>query len=226
MGKEASYQEKFASILPWSKEIIADIKKDVRGEFLRKQLSFVQKYFSKKAVDKLSIEEIANAFWAEVGEGKEEIGEWIAARWIVKHVDLYQFFAMELTKINPHFSEIELLSLDESKSLLMQAASQFGLSEIYLFSVLNSVAFPGEVFEELRQKVLSQITSQDLACQKEEVCDIAELKAKQEREIAKMTERYENKLQALTKKYFTDVEGLRKQVGQLQRKLGELVSHV
>jgi hypothetical protein len=37
-----------------------------------------------------------------------------------------------------------------------------------------------------------------------------------------LTDRYEKRLQATVKKYSQDVEGLRKQVGLLQKKLCEL----
>ncbi|NBU97448.1 MAG: hypothetical protein EBS19_04385 [Spirochaetia bacterium] len=57
---------------------------------------------------------------------------------------------------------------------------------------------------------------------KEKSVDVTTLVLQHQQEILKLTDRYEKRLQATVKKYSQDVEGLRKQVGILQKKLCEI----
>ena len=120
MIQEDSYKIKFEKLTPWATEIFHAVKKDLRNEHLLKIPSFAQKHFPKRALDKLTTEEIANAYLKEIAEGDEELGERIVARWVMKNADLYNFFAHELAKINPKYNEIECIS-DEISVVLLNA---------------------------------------------------------------------------------------------------------
>ena len=133
MIKEDSYKIKFDKLQPWINDIFQAVKKDLRNEHLLKTPSFVQKHFSKKAVDKLTVQEFAGAYQKEIADGDEDLGGRVVARWVLKNAELYQFFASELSKINPKFDEIESISNETSAFLLNASIRQFGAAcNLYL----------------------------------------------------------------------------------------------
>ena len=154
MIKEAETEKRFDTISPWMGEVIKDIKKDLKKEHLRQDLKFVQKYFSRKFVDKLTGEELLAAYSQELKEGNQELGDWITTRWVMKHTDIYQYFAHFLTQINPQFDEIEEIPEDKANLLIQGAVAQFGAKDTYIFSVLNAVAFSKNAYEGLRAEAL------------------------------------------------------------------------
>jgi hypothetical protein len=213
--KEMSYKEKIQILQPLLHEIVGDIKKELKADHLRKDLSFNQKYFAKKVLDKITISELVEGYSRAVGGGNEEAGEWIASRWMLKHADVYQFFVERLTAINPDFDQIEKLEETEARSLMSQAVDAFGSKVTYIFSVFNSVVFPDYIYEELKTKIVSA-PGPILALDSE---NPEELKKQYEESIAKVVSKYEKKLQGLERKYVQDVEGYKKQIASLQRQL-------
>ena len=129
-------------ILPWAPEIFQAIKKDLRNEHLLKTPAFVQKYFSKRPLDKLTAEEMAAAYFQEIREGDEELGERVAGKWVAKNAELYHLFATELSKVNPEFHLIESIPSEICSHLLNTSVAQYGATATYLFCVLNSVRLP------------------------------------------------------------------------------------
>lgn len=221
MHKDMTYKEKFELLGAWGLEVLQDVKKDLKQEHFRKDVAFVQKHFAKRPVHKLTTEEILSAYASELKEGNEEIGEWIASRWVLKNAEVYNFFAQELTKINPNFDEIDSFSADVEQNLTQHAVLQFGALTTYLFSILTSVVFSESVYAQLRKLAEQQIAATQVqTAPKEESLEMVQ--KRYETAIAKLTEKYEQKLQGFHKKYSQDVEGLQKQVGQLQRRLSEL----
>jgi hypothetical protein len=218
MIQEDLSQIKFGKLKLWENEIFQLIKKDIKSEYLRQHPEFVLKHFHKRAVDKLTAEEIVKACVRELADGNEAFAEWAIARWVMKNGEIYQYFATELTKINPKFDEITSIADDVAALLLKVAIAQFGAKRTYLFSVMNSVSFSPSTFESLKS-----------AAEQEPVAvveDVAELsvdavKAHYETQIQKLTDKYEKRLQGLEKKYVIDTEGLKKQIAQLHKKLGE-----
>lgn len=153
MIKEEGTEKRFDTLFPWMGEVIKDIKKDLKKEHLRQDLKFVQKYFARKFVDKLTGEELLAAYMQELREGNKELGDWITTRWVMKHTDIYQFFAHFLTQINPQFDEIEEIPDDKANSLIQGAITQFGAQDTYIFSVLNAVTFSNNAYARLRAEV-------------------------------------------------------------------------
>lgn len=222
MIKDTPLKSKFENLQGFLGKILHDIRKDVRQEHLKQDRGFVQKYFSKKFVDKVAADELEKAYFSElVAEGNEALGNWIVSKWILKHAEIYEYFASELVKINPKFEEITLISMDQAKVIGAKAVDQFGAEDAYIFSFLNSVAFPDEIFTALKEEAQRQAAKRNEPAKHEEVVSVEALTERHQQEILKLADRYEKRLQAVTKKYVQDIEGLKKQIGGLQKKLGE-----
>ncbi len=227
MLKDATYKEKFAKLDPWLVEIVEGIKKDLRNEHLKKDWMFVKYYFAGKNISKLTTEELVAAYKhsIEFGEKCEEVGEFIANRWLLKHTDLYHFFENELVKISPNFYELEVLDLAPSKVIMEKAVKEYGAFSTYLFCVLNSVVFPKEVFDALEASAKTSFkqAKEELA-QKEDLKSLEDLRRSYEQQIARITERYEKKILGMQKMYHQDTEMLKKKVSNLQRKSAGIAS--
>lgn len=222
MQKDATYQQKFALLNRWIPDIIESIKKDLKNEHLKKDWGFVKQYFAGKNPNKLTHEELANAYSDAIAnnENAEELAEFIVNRWLLKHSELYHYFEEELGKINPNFNEIEELDRKQSMDMMEKAIGQFGAPHTYLFCVLNSVVFPGDVYEELNQRAEKSVAEsiEQKAIAKEQQ-SYADMQRSYEQQISRLTDKYEKKLQGLQKKYIQDTDILKKQVATLQRKL-------
>lgn len=228
MLKDATYKEKFARLNPWLPVIIEVIKKDLRNEHLKKDWMFVKYYFPGKNVNKLTSEELVQAYKhsLESGEKIEELGEFLTNRWLLKNTDLYSFFEEELSRINPNFQELEILDSKTASSLMENAVKHFGALNTYIFSVLNSVVFPDETFNILEKRAEEE--SKKCAAEAkilQEKQSIDEMKRDYEQQIARLTDKYEKKLIGFQKKYHNDIDMLKKQVSGLQRKLNPVATH-
>jgi hypothetical protein len=223
MIKDLPLKSKFEYLGPVFSKILQDIKRDVRNEHMKQDREFVQKYFSKSYVEKVSSSEIDKAYFNEiVAQNNEKLADWVISKWIMKHAEVYELFVTELSKINQNFEEIELIDVNVAKSIVTKSVDLFGIEDTYIFSLLNSVAFSDEMFEFLKNEVLKNRSKEDGLELKEKSVDVATLVLQHQQEILKLTDRYEKRLQATVKKYSQDVEGLRKQVGILQKKLCEI----
>ncbi len=216
MLKEDSYRLKFEKLTPWIDEIFQVIRKDLKNEHLLKTPSFVKKHFPNRAVDKIATHELASAYIKEITEGDEELGENIVTRWVMKNAEVYQFFASELSKINPKFDEIEFLSPEVSRVLVDTAVKQFGPVRTYLLCVMNGVVLSEDHFLLLREMALQEKP------QIEETPSFAsteELRDHYDKQMRKTVEKYESRMQGLERKYKQDVDGLKKQIAQLHKKM-------
>jgi len=221
MIKEDPYQIKFDKLGPWIIDLFLAIKKELRNEHLLKNPAFIQKYFSKRALDKLTIEEFSSAYLKEIAEGDEELGEKIAARWVLKNAELYQFFVSELSKINPQYDEIDCLPAEASAFLFNTSISRFGATATYIFCILNAVVFTEEQFHKLRDLALIEKSQAKPQEEKHAFESVESVKEHYEREMRKLTEKYEKRMQGIERKYVQDVDGLRKQIAQLHKRIGE-----
>ena len=215
MIKEDLYVKKFALLQPWIGDILTLVKKEIKSEHLRKDGAFMLQHFPKKTIDKISLEELIAIYSKEVGHN-EQVGEWIASRWILKHGEVYHFFAERLKKINPKFDEIAEIPATAAQELIKEGSLHFGAKAIYIFSILNAVMFSSNDFAALRstaEKEKSPVT---------ESAPVELSKDNFENELRKLKEKYEKKVLGLEAKYIRDTEGLRKQIGQLQKRVGEL----
>jgi len=222
MLKDTTYKDKFAMLQSWMPQIIDSIKRDLRNEHLRNDIVFAKHYFPGKNPAKLTSEELAPAYIHVManGEKTEELGEFIANRWLLKHSDLYHFFEQELTKLNPNFNELTSIDKPHATKIMEESVKQFGAMETYLFCVFNSVVFPEEIYKTLSQKATSHAKTKEVEeGKKQGEASIEALKRNYELQIARLTDKYEKKLLGFQKKYTVDVETLKKQVVSLQRKL-------
>lgn len=224
MYKNASNKEKYAALQKWLPGILENIKKDLKNEHLRKDFAFVKKYFPSKNLNKITLEEMTEAYEqaiAQTDQG-ESLGEFITSRWLLNHSELYEFFESELSKISNDFTALEEIELQVAQDLVKKATQQFGSTPTYLFSVLNSVVFPSEVFHQMEKEACCEREMEESKKNEAGVkLDLNASYANHEIEMARMKDKYEKKLSGLQKKYQVDVDNLKKQIAQLQRKLQE-----
>lgn len=224
MIKDLSLKLKFEFLGPVFGKVLHDIRRDVKQEHLKKDRDFVQRYFGKAHLDKVSAEDILHAYSKEiVQEGNEDLASWVVSKWILKHAEMYEYFVSELSKVNPRFEEIQLLAMDVSKSMAAQAVDRFTLVDTYIFSVINSVAFPDEIFLHLKDQAQSLNEEQLKKSASSDPVSVEELVRRHQEEIFKLSDRYEKRLQAVSKKYIQDIDGLKKQLALLQKRLSEKV---
>jgi hypothetical protein len=222
MIKEDPYKVRFEKLLPWSRDIFQPIRKDLKNEHLLKTPSFAQKHFPKRHLDKLTTEEMAAAYLREIAEGNEEMGEKVVTRWVMKNAGLYQFFATELSKINPQFDAIESFSPEVGAFLLNASVARYGAVAAYLFCVMNTVVFTEEQMQKLREMALAETETVQPQTEQGPPETVQAVKEHYEKLVRRITEKWEHRLQGLERKYVQDTEGLKKQIAQLHRKLGSI----
>jgi len=224
MYKNATYKQKFADLKEWIPHLVETVKKDLRSDHLKKDLFFVKKYLASKNIHKMTTAELAEAYAKAIQEEEtgEDIAEFITSRWLLKNSELYEFFEKQLSTINPDFASLEVLTPEQAQVLIEASNKEFGPTHTYLFSVLNSVVFPVETFEQLKQQAQNHQADQEIELFKAlEKSSAEEMQLQFQREIARTTDKYEKKLSGLQKKYVADVEALKKQIATLQRKLNQ-----
>jgi len=222
MLKNTTYKEKFAMLSPWMPFIVEAIKKDLKNDHLRKDMAFVRQYFAGKNTNKITTEDLVQAYTHALAneENGEDLAEFVSNRWLLKHSDLYHHFEQELTKIDPNFSDLEVMEKEPSMAIMEKAVKEFGAPETYLFCVLNSVVFPDEVYKLLNQRAEQHVKHSIAAAEEQKKQSSAEaIQQDFEQQISRLTDKYEKKLQGMQKKYNTDTEILKKQITNLQRKL-------
>lgn len=222
MYKDLSYKQKYEALVDWLPLIIESIKKDLKNEHLKKDLYFVKKYLGSKNLNKATAEDLTEAYRQAIAsdENGEEIAEFITTRWLLKNTDVYDFFETQLSQLALDFTSLQELDQALSQKIMDTSIQQFGASSTYLFSVLNSVVFPADIFHRLKQYAEQEVQQnkqeEGLAAEKN---SLDNLQRNHEQEMSRLIDKYEKKLEGLQKKYHTDVENLKKQVASLQRKI-------
>jgi hypothetical protein len=151
MIQEESCQAKFATLLPWLGNIIQEIKKEIKLEYLPRKTALIHKYFTHKSIAKLSTEDLVIAFKQEIENGNEDLCDWMCNQWVYKYTAVYQFFADFLSKLYPDFETITLIEGEAAQRLMNQSVLRFGAVVTYIFSIFNTVKFPEEIYQKLRQ---------------------------------------------------------------------------
>lgn len=221
MLKEATYKEKFSKVSKWVPRMVEAIKKDLKNEHLKNDAAFVRTFFPGKNSAKLTTEELVEGYSKALAdeEGGEHIAEFMTNRWLLKNSELYYFFEQELKQVNPDFQSIEQINDSTSRSLIERAVQEFSIPEVYLFCVLNSVAFSEKIFSELSQRA----DQSKILEKKEEINfeqqSLEEMQKNFTQQIERLTDKYEKKLIGMQKKYIQDTSALKKQIAALQRKL-------
>lgn len=222
MYKDSTYKEKFAILKEWTPHLIDVVKKDLKNEHLKQDYVFARKYLQGKNLNKVTLEDLIQGYSAaiEQEESGEKIAEFIANRWMIHSSELYGFFEKELTKVNPNFDSIEEIDEPVAKKLIGESVDQFGAMNTYLFSVINSVAFKKDQFEDLKKASLKEReTKQKESVKAEEQKSLEDTKKDYEQRLVRLEDKYEKKLDGLQRKYVKDTEMLKKQVANLQRKM-------
>lgn len=222
MLKDVTYKDKFKLLDQWLQMIVESVKKDLKIEHLKKDWQFAKKYFPNKNIAKLSAEELTEGYKLALNneETAEALAEFISNRWLLKNTELYHFFEERLQKINPNFNDLVEIEHKQAQSLMEEAVNHFGAPKTYLFSIINSVVFPKEIYDKLSQQ--AQHTAKEESEQAkvlEEKLSLDAIHQTYQQQIARLTDRYEKKLLGLEKKYHQDVGNLKKQISTLQRKL-------
>jgi len=224
MLKETSYKEKFLLLTPLMPLVVAPIKKDLKKEHLQKSKSFFKRYVNANSINKATVKELGEAYQRAFAEEDniEELGEFIANRWLLKHTDIYYFFEQELKKEIVDFTEVEELDASVSLSLIDQATKLFGPINTYLFSVINSVVYPASIYKKLEESAIAAYEAEKANQKEKEGCSSLEKRyADLETRSKRLEDKYEKKILGLERKYHHDIAALKKQVAQLMRKLSE-----
>ncbi|SCA62414.1 Uncharacterized protein SCG7086_AA_00260 [Chlamydiales bacterium SCGC AG-110-P3] len=220
--KNATNVEKVRHLVTFMPAIVSDVKKDLKSEHLRSDQQFLKQYFAGKQRQKLTVDELVVAYSQEITEKENEgLAEFLCNRWLIKNTDLYDHFSTFLQKINPEFDDIESIDDEMAAQMVGTAEKEYGSLRTYLFAVLNSVVFSESVYADLAQRAEIDFQAASKPVQTDEVKSIEALVKKHEKELRKVTDKYEKRLLGLEKKYHQDTATLKKQVGNLQRKLSE-----
>jgi hypothetical protein len=222
MLKDVAYKEKFKMLDPWMQMIVESVKKDLKNEHLKNDWQFAKKYFANKNIAKLTTEELTEGYRQALAneEAAEALAEYISNRWLLKNTEMYHFFEERLRQINPDFSELVELEKGKANTLMEESISHFGAPKTYMFSVINSVVFPQEIYDKLSKHAQHAAKEEvEHANAMEEKISLQMIHQNYQQQIARLTDKYEKKLLGMQKKYTQDVETLKKQIGTLQRKL-------
>lgn len=222
MLKDMTYKDKFKILDPWMPSIVDAVKKDLRQEHLKQDMQFAKKYFSNKNIQKLTLDELLEGYRLALAQESmaEALAEYISNRWLLKNSEIYHYFEEQLHRIDPHFND--LVEIEESKAhaLMEDAILQFGAPKTYLFSVINSVVFPKNIYDQLGRRAQESVQEEEDNCKiAEEQHSLDMIHQSYQQQIARLTDKYEKKLLGLQKKYTVDVDRLNKQIALLQRKL-------
>lgn len=184
----------------------------------------LKKYLSNKNIHKASTEELSSAYLRALQEEElaDDIAEFMINRWLLKNTEVYNYFADELKKINPDFTQLEEIDHPTSVQIIERSNTLFGSPKTYLFAILNSVVLSPKSLEELAEKAKQEKqTHEEKLESKTKMQSIEEIQQNYEQQLAKITDKYEKKLQGLQKKYHQDVDSLKKQISALQKKLSQ-----
>jgi len=223
MLKNATYVQKFALLQNWLPHIIESVKKDLKQEHLRRNPAFIRQYFEVKNLNKIGTESMSRAYGSALQAGDESIGEYSAARWLLRHTDIYNFFEMQLQQIAPNFTELEELAPQTSKQLMELSVAEFGAVSTYLFTILNSVVFDAETLKQLGQLAEQESLAADVEKTAQTQAEIGEAAIRAlNLELSRSKDKYEKRIAGLERKYLQDTEALKREVARLQRKLAEI----
>lgn len=210
----------FTDVQPWMEQILVSIKKDIKTDHLSVDKSFFKAHFGSRPLNKLTQEEIFACYEKELLSGNEQLCEWAINRWVFKHADIYRYFAEQLSSINPNFQEIQQIEDSVAEKILKNALESFGVTDTYIFSRLNQVAFSTAIFDRLRTAAQKEtVLKKEQEQQKVLDESIEQMKERHQRELSRLQEKYEDKIQGVLRKYNTDIEALKKQIRALQQRV-------
>lgn len=148
--KEMTNTHKLTLLRSWLPEIVTQIKKDLKNDHLTADKAFLRKYFPNERRHKLEAADLVPAYSRELFEvGNEGLAEFICYRWLLRHRDLYDYFAKRLETITGDFDKINQLDDSQAGPWVKEAISLFGAPDTYVFVVLNSVVVSDGLLKDL-----------------------------------------------------------------------------
>ena len=126
----------------------------MRDEHLRTDRGFFKRNFPSKDLSKITVEDLLRVYPKMIAAGYEPLSEFISNRWLLRHLDIYNYFEDSLKQHTEDFDKIEELEASFARTLLDDAVAKFGSVDSYIFSILNSVAFSQVLMNELRSKAI------------------------------------------------------------------------
>jgi hypothetical protein len=157
--QEQTYLSKFADLEPLYKSIFATVRKDMRDEHLKADRGFFKRNFPGKELSTLSVEDMIAVYSKFIKAGSEQLAEFIANRWLLRHIDIYNFFEARLKTVSADIEEITELEEGFANSLLEDSVARFGAETSYIFVQFNCVALPKASLERLRNDALALATT-------------------------------------------------------------------
>lgn len=157
--QEITYTEKLTELEPLYVDIFTSVKKDLRDEHLKVDRGFFKRNFHNRELSSLSVNDLINVYSKFIKAETEPMAEFIANRWLLRHLPIYNFFEARLKTVTDKIEEITLLEEEFANALLKEAISQFGVKDCYIFSVLNQVAFPKPTLTRLKQDAIQAAAS-------------------------------------------------------------------
>ena len=136
-------------IQPWFEQIFKVVRKDLKQEHLLRDSHFCTKFFLGKHPRDISLPELIKGYDQAIGEGHTDLAEFISARWVMYHPELYHFFEKKLSVLG-NFTDLKTIDDLYAWQILEEAISSFGSVDVYLFSVMNAVVFSPIIFEALK----------------------------------------------------------------------------
>lgn len=146
---EQTYAQKFALLAPFHNEIFTAVRKALREEHLKQNRGFFKRHFAGLEINKVTVDDLLRVYPQLIAKGDESVGEFIANRWLLRHLEVYNFFENRLKAYDENFENIQELEKTFAKSLLTDAVAAFGAKNSYIFAILNSVALPAQLLKEL-----------------------------------------------------------------------------
>lgn len=209
--KDATYVQKFQLLVSHQKEMLDTIKKDLKQEHLAQDRVVHKKYFGNRPLHRITLDELAAVYIPLLAES-EQCGEFVASRWVFKHMEIYEFFSRKLEQLNADFEQLTELDPQFSHQITEEATAAFGPKATLIFCVLNSVIIRSADFQTLKSRA-----------EKEEVSSEAIARPTGDGETRRVEQRYQRKLEGLERKYKSEVKALKSQIAHLSRRLaGEM----
>lgn len=205
--KDATYRQKMKILVPHHKEMLQSIKKDLKQEHLNHDKLAHKKHFGNRPLHRITSEDLFAVYIPLMLES-EECGEFVASRWIVKHLEIYEFFSRKLESLNKNFDQLTQLEPDFSHQITKEAMEEFGARATLIFCVLNSVIISADDYQILDTNAEEKSPSKEPISQ-----SLSEVQSRS------LEQRYQRKFDGLERKWQSEVKALKQQVAQLSRQL-------
>ncbi len=209
---------KYSLLSPWFEQILQLIKRDCKTEHLSIDPHFVRAHFAGKPVSRISLDEMRSVYLQQILSGHERLAEFIANRWLFRNIDMYRFFETELEKKVPQFDQIKELPQEVAESLIKEAKDRYGIESVFCFSVLNELALPRQVFEQLQKEALEAVSQYEKEGKAKLDSDEKQIELLKE-EMKRLKEKQEKKIDELQRRHKQEVDRFSREIAALKDEL-------